>query len=150
MLTEESSLIQLAGFSLMDEAESMLRSGNIQKGMDHVILGMKNIKQNFSPTVWKIFAQSTFLEHSLKDLIHQCPFTYHSFIKPRGYAGDAELIDFIYTFKSLPDGLTKIGQEILNHSIDTPVSRSVRARRDILAASIDSVVSESSSFKFKV
>jgi extracellular factor (EF) 3-hydroxypalmitic acid methyl ester biosynthesis protein len=142
MLTEESS-IQAAGFSLMDEAESILLSGNIQEGMDHVILGMNNIKQNFNSNVWVTFAQSTCLEHSLKDLIHQCPFTYHSFVKPRGYAGDAELIDFIYTFKSLPDGLTKFGQEILNHRIDTPVSRSVRARRDILSNIIDSVASES-------
>jgi predicted SAM-dependent methyltransferase len=45
MLTQEKS-IQVAGFSLMDEAESMLRSGHIQEGMNRLILGMNNIKQN--------------------------------------------------------------------------------------------------------
>jgi extracellular factor (EF) 3-hydroxypalmitic acid methyl ester biosynthesis protein len=142
MLTQERS-IQVAGFTLMDEAESMLRSGHIQAGMDRLILGMNNIKQNYSPNDWETFTKSACLDRSLTTLIHQCPFTYHSFSKPRGYAGDAELIDYIYALKSLPDDLTKLGREILNHRIDTPVARSVRARRDILAETIDAIAAAS-------
>jgi extracellular factor (EF) 3-hydroxypalmitic acid methyl ester biosynthesis protein len=142
MLTQEKS-IQVAGFSLMDEAESMLRSGHIQEGMDRLILGMKSIKQNHSPNDWETFTKSDCLTHSLKTLIHQCPFTYHSFSKPRGYAGDAELIDYIYTLKLLPDNLTKLGREILNHRSDSPVAKSVRARRDILAETIDTIAAAS-------
>jgi extracellular factor (EF) 3-hydroxypalmitic acid methyl ester biosynthesis protein len=104
MLTQEKS-IQVAGFALMDEAESLLRSGHIQEGMDRLILGTNNIKQKYSPNDWEMFAKSDFIDRSLTTLIHQCPFTYHSFSKPRGYAGDAELIDYIYALKSLPDNL---------------------------------------------
>jgi extracellular factor (EF) 3-hydroxypalmitic acid methyl ester biosynthesis protein len=142
MLTQEKS-IQVTGLGLMDESESLLRAGHIQEGMDRLIFGMKDIKQNYTSNDWEIFSKSICLDRSLTKLIHQCPFTYHSFSKPRGYAGDAELIDYIYTLKSLPDDLTKLGREILHHRIDTPVARSVRARRDILAETIDTIAAAS-------
>jgi extracellular factor (EF) 3-hydroxypalmitic acid methyl ester biosynthesis protein len=142
-MLRQGKSIKAAGFALMDEAESMLRSGYIQEGMDRLILGMNNIKQKYSPKDWNIFSKFDCLDRSLIPLIHQCPFTYHSFSKPRGYAGDAELIDYIYVLKSLPDDLTKIGREILNHRCDSPATRSVRARRDILAETIDSIAAAS-------
>jgi extracellular factor (EF) 3-hydroxypalmitic acid methyl ester biosynthesis protein len=135
--------IQVAGLALIDEVESMLRSGHIGSGMDRLILGMKNIKQNHSHNDWETFTKFDFVDRSLTTLIHQCPFTYHSFSRPRGYAGDAELIDYIYALKSLPDNLTKLGREILNHRSDSPVARSVRSRRDILAETIDTIAAES-------
>jgi extracellular factor (EF) 3-hydroxypalmitic acid methyl ester biosynthesis protein len=138
-MLEQKKSIQIAGAALMNEVESMLRSGHIQAGMDRLILGMKNIKQNYSANDWQTFTKFDCLDRSLTTLIHQCPFTYHSFSKPRGYAGDAELIDYIYTLKLLPDDLTEMGREILNHRIDTSATRSVRARRDILAETIDSI-----------
>ena len=36
------------------------------------------------------------LDHPLCDLLHQDPFTYRAFSKPRGYAGDAVMMDYIY------------------------------------------------------
>jgi hypothetical protein len=54
MLTQEKS-IQVAGFALMDEAESMLRLGHVQEGMARLILGMKSIKQNYNPNDWEKF-----------------------------------------------------------------------------------------------
>jgi extracellular factor (EF) 3-hydroxypalmitic acid methyl ester biosynthesis protein len=108
MLAKDNS-IQSTGLALMDEAQSLLVSGDVQKAMDLVFLGMKSIKENFNQFEWNQFTKTTCLEHSLIDLVHQCPFTYHAFTKPRGYAGDAELIDFIYGFKQPPDVLTKMG-----------------------------------------
>jgi hypothetical protein len=108
MLAKDNS-IQSTGLALMDEAQSLLLSGDVQEAMNLVLFGMKRIKDNFNQFEWDQFAKTTCLEHSLIDLVHQCPFTYHAFTKPRGYAGDAELIDFIYGFKQTPDNLTKMG-----------------------------------------
>ena len=33
--------------------------------------------------------------HPISEFVYQCPFTRHAFEKPRGYAGDAELMDYI-------------------------------------------------------
>lgn len=42
------------------------------------------------------------LSHFLRGLLHQDPFTYRAFSKPRGYAGDAVMTDYIYGLGSLP------------------------------------------------
>ncbi len=126
----------------MNNAQTMLLSGNVKEGMDHVILGMREIRNRYGAREWKEFAQTTFLSHPVTQLIHQCPFTYHSFTKPRGYAGDAELLDFIYGFKQPSQHLAPLGREIFNYCRDATVPSSVRARRDILAKTIDDVASE--------
>lgn len=127
----------------MDDAQAMLLSGNAKAGMDHVILGMREIKNRYPATEWRDFAQTTFLGHPVTQLIHQCPFTYHSFSKPRGYAGDAELLDFIYGFKQPSQNLASLGKEIFDYwRYDATAPSSVRARRDVLVRTIDGVASE--------
>jgi SAM-dependent methyltransferase len=138
----DTNSIQAAGYALMDDAQAMLLSGNAKAGMDHVILGMREIKNRYPATEWRDFAQTTFLGHPVTQLIHQCPFTYHSFSKPRGYAGDAELLDFIYGFKQPSQNLATLGREILEHRVNSPISSSVKARKDVLARTIDDVASE--------
>jgi extracellular factor (EF) 3-hydroxypalmitic acid methyl ester biosynthesis protein len=133
--------IKGTGFLLMDEVSSMLLSGDIPGGMDRLILGMQSIRQSFDPDIWQEFTRQTFQEHPLTNLIYQCPFAQHSFTRPRGYAGDAELIDFVYGNMDLSDRVTPLGKDIFEYFMDTPGSRSVRARRDVLAAAIDRVAS---------
>ncbi|NEQ64684.1 MAG: class I SAM-dependent methyltransferase [Symploca sp. SIO2D2] len=140
MLPETDS-IQAAGYALMDNAQAMLLSGNIREGMAHTFLGMRAIKNRYGASEWKEFSQTTFLSHPITQLIHQCPFTYHSFTKPRGYAGDADLLDFIYGFKQLSSNSNALGRNILEYCVNSPISISVRARRDMLAKMIDGVAS---------
>src|SRR5262252_5028192 len=45
---------------------------------------------------WKQFASVTFRAHSLFPTLQTDPYASYSFRKPRGYAGDAVLMDFIY------------------------------------------------------
>jgi hypothetical protein len=117
----ETNSIQAAGYALMNNAQAMLLSGNAKAGMDHVILGMREIRNRYHTTEWKEFARTTFLNHPVTQLIHQCPFTYHSFSKPRGYAGDAELLDFIYGFKQPAQNLEPLGREILEHRVNIAI-----------------------------
>jgi extracellular factor (EF) 3-hydroxypalmitic acid methyl ester biosynthesis protein len=140
MLPETNS-IQSEGYTLMSDTKDMLLSGDVQGGMKHITLGMKDIRSRYVANEWKQFAQSTFFDHPLTQLIHQCPFTYHSFVKPRGYAGDAELLDFIYGFKQPTPNLTTFGREIFDYCRGATVPSSVRARRDVLAQTIDCVAS---------
>ena len=77
MLAKDNS-IQSTGLALMDEARSLLLLGKVQEAMDLVFSGMKRIKENLNQFEWEQFAKTTCLEHSLIDLVHQCPFTYHA------------------------------------------------------------------------
>ncbi len=138
----DTDLIKASGYALMDNAYDILLSGNIVKGMDYLILGMRAIKNQYSTGEWNKFSQIIFLNHPIVQLIHQCPFTFHSFTKPRGYAGDAELLDFIYGFNQSSPNLSAFGRKIFEYNCEALSScSSVRDRRDILAKTIDDVAS---------
>jgi extracellular factor (EF) 3-hydroxypalmitic acid methyl ester biosynthesis protein len=82
--------------------------------------------------------------HPISEFVYQCPFTRHSFEKPRGYAGDAELMDYIYGHPSSHQALaraTPIGRAIFVPVFDCPAAAAVRARRNIIAGMIGDTVS---------
>lgn len=73
--------------------------------------------------------------HFLED-----PFTRWSFEKPRGYSGDAQLLDFIYGHDSvaeLVNGATPLGAALYDYTKDASSSVAVRERRDLLTRFVD-------------
>lgn len=70
--------------------------------------------------------------HPFRHLIHQDPLTYRAFSKPRGYQGDAELLDIIYE-KSwhgiIEKNISKVGQAIFDYTINCSAPEAVRVRR---------------------
>ncbi|HWE01926.1 MAG TPA: class I SAM-dependent methyltransferase [Tepidisphaeraceae bacterium] len=95
-----------------------------------------SVKEKSTPEVWSMVT-ALCLAHPVSDLIHQDPFTRHCFTKPRGYAGDAELLDYLYGVSEAPAGTTPLGRSICNHMMDQQGGRSVRSRGKILARLID-------------
>ncbi len=83
-------------------------------------------------------------EHPLKALVHEDPFTYRAFSKPRGYAGDAEMMDFIYSREDqrFRPPASWIGGHVFDYTTSSPASRGVRARRGFVSGSIDRVALE--------
>ena len=81
--------------------------------------------------------------HPISHFIYQCPFTRHSHDKPRGYAGDADLIDFIYGHESTRETMaatSQTGRAIFAHNCDSPAPSAVRARRNVVAGMIMNAV----------
>jgi SAM-dependent methyltransferase len=77
--------------------------------------------------------------HPLHALVLQDPFTHRAATKPRGYAGDAVMMDFIYTGKP-PAGTTAQGAEVFNATTCAGMGLSVRYRRQLLKSLIDDTV----------
>lgn len=73
--------------------------------------------------------------HPVCRLIHEDPLTRRAFERPRGYPGDPELLDIIYTrdWRGLMPEPTELGQAVFAHTIDRRVPSAVRARRDLLS-----------------
>ncbi len=67
-------------------------------------------------------------KHEALRLFHEEPITYRSFYKPRGYAGDAELIDFLYMLKSPVPKTTYSGRELFAGILESNICKSVRWR----------------------
>jgi hypothetical protein len=75
-------------------------------------------------------------------MIHLDPFASRCFQKPRGYAGDAVLIDYLYRRNvgaTESENVTPLGRKIFDFTRDIPAGHAVRKRRDLMARVIDEV-----------
>ena len=127
----------------MDKSLKQLLDGDVAKGMASLMTDLKSLRASCHPKEWQAFTKAGLMDHQLTQVIYQDPFTRHSFERPRGYAGDAQLLDYIYGLRHPPDDTTQLGQEICKYIVGMAiVPRSIRARLDILAKMIDQVVDQ--------
>ena len=97
------------------------------------------LRRACEPEVWEALMTAA-REHRVMDLLLEDPFTRWSFAKPRGYSGDAQLLDFIYGHPSASEALeraTPLGRAINAHTANASSSVAVRERRAILARLVD-------------
>jgi extracellular factor (EF) 3-hydroxypalmitic acid methyl ester biosynthesis protein len=78
--------------------------------------------------------------HKLFELVRKDPYTDHSMQRPRGYPGDAELIDMIYRVAPSRDP-GSFGQSLFDRTIACGASEAVRQRlnfaRELLAEAVE-------------
>ena len=77
--------------------------------------------------------------HPLHAMVLQDPFTHRAVTKPRGYAGDAVMMDFIYD-GTPPAGTTAVGSDVFCATTRAGMGLSVRYRRQLLRSLIDDTV----------
>jgi hypothetical protein len=80
--------------------------------------------------------------HSIFAQLLADPMTRQAFTKPRGYPGDADLIDFIYGSEVSGAGLnaaSPAGRAVYAYNVETIASQGVRNRRDYIAKVIDEI-----------
>jgi extracellular factor (EF) 3-hydroxypalmitic acid methyl ester biosynthesis protein len=94
------------------------------------------------PKRWLEFSRSC-REHELHSLLLQDPLTNRAFIKPRGYAGDAVMLDFVYGHQDAQELVVRspeTGQRILAYTGGgSPAARAVRWRCARAAQEIEAV-----------
>ncbi len=134
-----------ATITLLDEVASKLAAGSVDMAMDQLIVGLHQLRTGWPQAEWQHFATVIAREHPLRRLIHEDPFTRRAFDKPRGYPGDAALLDYVYDGGNatvpLPATTTNLGRSLLTYTTSTPTCRAVRARRDLLTHTVDTVAS---------
>lgn len=112
---------------------------NVPETVKWLIGELHTIRHKFGPRVWQ--QMIPFIQaHPSAEILQQCPFTRWSFEKPRGYSGDASLIDFIYRHPAVDAEMarsTEMGLEIFEYTINAPGPVAVRERRDLLTAHVD-------------
>jgi hypothetical protein len=112
--------------------------GRIAAGLEDLINDL-SVRREDAPEEWPKFARAC-VDHPLRRLLHQDPFTYRAFSKPRGYAGDAVMMDYIYGLgeaSTAARGATPLGRTIFAHLSTRPSAHAVRYRRRLLASLID-------------
>jgi extracellular factor (EF) 3-hydroxypalmitic acid methyl ester biosynthesis protein len=122
---------------LLDPALHWMRQGDAERGMRTAIEGLAALRAG-SGDAWPSVVANEVLTHPLRAVLHQCPFTRHSFERPRGYAGDAALIDYIYgTRDEVLPPLAPLAADIHRLALQAPAPRAVRHRRIRLAEAVD-------------
>jgi len=95
---------------------------------------------------WLAFARAC-REHGLHTLLLEDPYTKRAFTKPRGYAGDPVMLDFVYGHRDSQDTIARsseIGRGILAYTAGgSPPARAVRWRRARAAQEIEALASRS-------
>lgn len=76
--------------------------------------------------------------HPVFELCHLDPYTERAYRKPRGYAGDAVMLDYVYSGRP-PSGTHPAGQGIFCCTTRGPMGLSVLYRRSLLSAYVNDI-----------
>ena len=121
---------------IFDLAHDALVGGDIHAAMSTLRRALRDQRSQLPREEWVGFGDQA-RRHPLHRLLLESPFTRRAYEKPRGYAGDAGLMDLIYGL-SPADDLSPLGGRLYGYEFDSPCFQSVRTRRAVLAHEIDS------------
>lgn len=125
------------GTEIFDVACELIAAGQFEPAMDRMIDGLLQLREAYPMEEWRQFSQYDFLHHPIREIAHADPMTRRAFLKPRGYPGDAGILDLIYHAVPLPADTTPTGEMVYALTTGHPACASVRARRDMLARTVD-------------
>jgi len=124
------------------------RGGAIARIMPELIEHARYVLSHIADQAELTALQDTARSHPVSEYLYQCPFTAHSARQPRGYPGDAELIDYLYCHTARTPDIarsTAVGRRILLANLDRPASIAVRTRRHIIADLISHIAAQTPS-----
>ena len=130
--------------TLLDSVYEKFTRGLVVEGMNELLPGLKAQRAKCNPKDWAK-AVEVCLQHPLRDLLHQDFFTKRAFAKPRGYAGDAVLLDYIYGREEswpAPADMSEMGRMIFEYTTASAACEGVRARRGFIAELLDRLVDD--------
>lgn len=91
-----------------------------------------------APQWWRQLVDDVLARHPLAALAAECPMTERARTKPRGYAGDAVMLDYIYDREQVATSqLTGAEQAVFRTVAESPTCASVDFRRHLIARRID-------------
>src|SRR3954449_365120 len=140
--TGSSKVLLAPGLGGLEAVYEDILHGRIAAGLADLFDDL-SLRREDEPESWPAAAQMC-LNHELRRLLHQDPFTYRAFSKPRGYAGDAVMMDYIYGLgeaSTAARSATPLGRAIFAHMSTRPSACAVRYRRRLLARLIDDTAS---------
>lgn len=109
--------------------------------MGGLCLGLNDIRIATPAEEWTTSVKASCLSHGLREMVHQDPYTLRAYEKPRGYAGDAVMLDYVYG-GTPPEGTTEVGKRVFDGTTRLSNGLSVIERRDYIAALIDRTARE--------
>lgn len=121
----------------LDGAWASIGRGDVDGGLDPLVEALARARSRASPEAWSA-AIGTIRRHPLCKALHEDPFIFRCFSRPRGYAGDGVALDYLLRRREAPLGTRPPLATRVHHYVTTgPFARAVRFRRDQAARQID-------------
>jgi extracellular factor (EF) 3-hydroxypalmitic acid methyl ester biosynthesis protein len=129
------------GRAILDRAyEAFSSEARVYEEMDHLVSSLAEMRRRASAEDWDAFCRVDCVGHPVRFLVHQDPLTERAYFKPRGFPGDAVLLDLFYGedgVRPYVDEATPLGQEIYRYTSAGMAATALRRRKEILARMID-------------
>ena len=117
---------------VLDRTAEDFAADDCEGAFARVVPALEAVRRgSFSPTEWRKLAAG--LSHPTIDLFRQEPLTARCLARPRGYAGDAVMIDHLY---SPPADPRTVAERLTATHANSGAGLAVRHRRDLLASRI--------------
>jgi extracellular factor (EF) 3-hydroxypalmitic acid methyl ester biosynthesis protein len=128
--------------SALDRIATTFEQSNPATFICELTDGLRILKDRTLEPDWYKIVIPAVRSHPLVQWVHQCPLTRYAFEKPRGYSGDAGLLDIIYRHEAAEPflaGTTSVGRGIFDFTLNVSACEAVRHRRNFIAQKIDEI-----------
>jgi hypothetical protein len=119
-----------------------INAGDVRRGVESLVLQLASLRSRIERDQWRRFIGEQARQHPICEVVHTDPFTYHAYSKPRGYPGDAELLDYMYDPIDPRSATDTLAAKIAGYTTNAAASRAVRNRRNLLARLIDTTAAQ--------
>lgn len=122
---------------ILDKCLEDFKNEDYISGVHHLCVRLGKLLQTHGTDTFQEWIKAYCLSHPVSQYLKQSPFTKRCFDKPRGYAGDATLIDYIYRIGGLQEAHSTAGKMIHDACIMSSCCDSVRWRAQHLGGELD-------------
>lgn len=131
---------------LFDEVRALFAARSAAEAMSQLIQGLHELRRKLPAADWQS-VKADWMQHPLACLVHQDPLTSWSYRRPRGYPGDAHLIDFICGEASAAADLaaaSELGRAIHAVTSQSAMAVALRDRACVVADMVDRTAGKAS------
>ena len=132
--------------ALLDGTLAALReAAPVERSIGTLVGELHEIRSRMPPHAWRQWAEVQMRGHALYPVLLEDPFVRHSAERPRGYPGDAELLDYIYesgNIRYLLEQASDLGRRLYDYTHTAPAPAAVRGRLQLAIAEIERLAGE--------
>ncbi|WP_044240654.1 class I SAM-dependent methyltransferase [Flexithrix dorotheae] len=117
---------------------------DINNKLLNTLYALDNLRRNMREDEWRNFCQNETTKYNLHTQLLKDPYTKRAFEKPRGYAGDAIMMDFLYGVLPPPDVESNpVGRSVFDFTTQSDPGKAVVFRKKYIAGLIDQKAQDS-------